>query len=217
VTIPATIDGLTVTSIASGAFIENEAVTNVIIPNTVTSIGQAAFWECFYLTSVTIGTNVTSIGQQAFEYCEDLTSVTIPASVTSMGDYAFGYCYYLTSAYFEGNAPPDDGTIFQHDSGGATVYYQSGTTGWTSTFGSVPTVLFRPVLSITLVSLPGTTTSSAVISWPSPSTGFVLQQNSNPSTTNWTNSGFLINDNGTTRWVSNSPATGSLFFRLNNP
>jgi uncharacterized repeat protein (TIGR03803 family) len=58
------------------------------------------------------------------------------------------------------------------------------------------------------------TVNGVVLSWPSPSTGFVLQQNSNLSTTNWTNSTFLINDNGTTKSASNSPATGNLFFRL---
>jgi hypothetical protein len=56
--------------------------------------------------------------------------------------------------------------------------------------------------------------ASCAVSWPSPSTGFILQQNSDLTTTNWTNSSALINDNGTTRSVTNSAQTGSLFFRL---
>jgi len=72
--------------------------------------------------------------------------------------------------------------------------------------------LAAPLLSIALSSI-----NSVVISWPSPSTGFVLQQNADLTTTNWTNSGFLVNDNGTTKSVTNSPPTGNLFFRLANP
>ncbi len=59
--------------------------------------------------------------------------------------------------------------------------------------------------------------ASCTISWPSPSTGFVLQQNSNLGTTNWTNSSFTINDDGATKSVTNLPLTGALFFRLRHP
>ena len=55
----------------------------------VTSIGDRAFFDCIGLTSVTIGTNVTSIGDAAFGDCLGLTSITIPNSVTSIGSHAF--------------------------------------------------------------------------------------------------------------------------------
>jgi plastocyanin len=60
------------------------------------------------------------------------------------------------------------------------------------------------------------TVNSVVLSWPSPSTGYELQQNANLATMNWTNSSFLISDNGTTKSATNS-AAGSLFFRLSHP
>jgi hypothetical protein len=63
----------------------------------------------------------------------------MPNSVTSIGDYAFSDCITLTSAIFQRNAPPDDGTVFSGDS--ATVYYYYGTSGWSSTYGGVPTVM----------------------------------------------------------------------------
>ncbi len=90
--------------------------------------------------------SVTNIEEWAFFKCADLTSVTIPNRVTSVEYNAFLACTNLTSAYFLGNAPPDDGTVFNSDP--ATVYYLAGTMGWGSTFGSVPTVLWNPQAQI---------------------------------------------------------------------
>ena len=56
VRIPPQIQGLPVTSIGKGAFMNNQ-LTGVTIPNNVTSIGGYAFYEN-QLTSVTIGVNV---------------------------------------------------------------------------------------------------------------------------------------------------------------
>ena len=122
-----------------GAFAFNlSGLASVTISGGVTSIGAYAFDDCRSLTSVTLSSNVTSIGQSAFANCSSLASITIPAGVTNIGDGAFSPCASLTSAYFEGNAPPDDGTIFSGDTN-AIVYYLSGTTGWGPTFGGAPT------------------------------------------------------------------------------
>ena len=120
VTMPETINGLSVTSIGQSAFQNKTSLTSVTIPNSVTNIGQSAFQSCtkltsltipnsvtsigdnaFYncsgLTSLTIGSGVTGIGQNAFYNCSGLTSLTIPDSVTSIGYYAFNNCTSLTS------------------------------------------------------------------------------------------------------------------------
>ena len=104
---------------AHNLYIDNELVTDLVIPNTVTeiknfsyatcltsvtipnsvvaSIGGSAFAYCSGLTEVTIGNSVTSIGQNAFKHCSGLTEFTIPNSVTNIGQYAFSNCSGLTS------------------------------------------------------------------------------------------------------------------------
>ena len=77
--------------------INNQLVTNLVIPNEVTTIKNHAFNGCSSLTSVTIPNSVTNIGYDAFYRCSSLTSITIPNSVTSIGSGAFSSCYALTS------------------------------------------------------------------------------------------------------------------------
>jgi alpha-tubulin suppressor-like RCC1 family protein len=140
--IPETINGLPVTSI-EGAFVNCASLTSVTIPNSVTSIGTAAFMGCAGLTNVTIPNSVKNIGDDAFDDCTSLTDVVIPSSVTNMGYEAFQYCSSLTALYFQGNAPSLGYGVFYGDNN-ATVYYLPGTTGWGSTFGGLPTVLWQP-------------------------------------------------------------------------
>jgi len=62
ITIPDTLNGLTVTSIG-GAFAFCDSLTSVVIPYSVTSIGGAAFSNCTSLTDIVIPDSVTSIGE----------------------------------------------------------------------------------------------------------------------------------------------------------
>lgn len=60
-----------------------------------------------------------------------------------------------------------------------------------------------------------TLTNTVVVSWPSSSTGFVLQQNSNGvSSVNWSNVSVTPADDGTTKTVVISPPIGSRYYRL---
>ncbi len=70
-----------------------------------------------------------------------------------------------------------------------------------------------PSLSICL-----TTTNTAAVLWPSPSTGWTLQENTNGlSSVNWSNASGLIQDIGTNRILIVNPPTGARFYRLIKP
>jgi hypothetical protein len=126
----------------------------------VTSIATSAFYECSNVTRVTIPSSVTNIGNSAFEFCSGLTNVTILGTLAGIGEYTFADCG-LQSVYVMGNAPPVDfpppvynATVFaQLDRYGdpasyenATVYYWPGTTGWSNTFAGLPALLWNPVI-----------------------------------------------------------------------
>ncbi|MBI3850309.1 MAG: hypothetical protein HY298_08480 [Verrucomicrobia bacterium] len=70
-----------------------------------------------------------------------------------------------------------------------------------------------PFLSIRL-----TTTNTVAVSWPSPSTGFTLQQNTNAlATVNWSNVVATPDDDGTTKTIIVNPPTGNRYYRLKSP
>jgi hypothetical protein len=59
--------------------------------------------------------------------------------------------------------------------------------------------------------------STITISWPSPSIGFTLQQNSDLNTTNWTAAPQVVGDDGTNKFITVSPPIGDRFYRLFKP
>jgi hypothetical protein len=108
--------------------------------------------------SYTVPNSVTSIGSSAFWYCTSVISVTIPNGVTSLGDNALFDCTRLTGAYFQGNAPSLGGSSVFYGDTNTVVYYLPGTTGWGTTFGDRPTVLWNPS---TIQTSPQTQTAEA--------------------------------------------------------
>jgi len=126
-----------VTNIGAEGFFECYGLRSIGIPGSVVTLGEYAFESCTNLTSVSIPSSVVNIGYEAFNSCTSLTNVTVPGTATNIASDAFSDCTKLKAAYFEGNAPPDQGAAFSSDP--ATVYYLPGTAGWGTTYGSVPT------------------------------------------------------------------------------
>jgi len=104
------------------------------------------------------------------------------------------------------------GTIGQPDAGtmsGGNYTLQGG-------FWGVITAVQTP--GAPLLTIFRTTTNTVVVSWPSPSTEWTLQQNTNSvSSVNWSNVTSGIQEDGTARTLIVNPPTGNRFYRLNKP
>ena len=80
-------------------YVNNQELTELVIPEEITEIKDYAFYYYSHLTSVTMGASVTSIGDEAFSGCSSLVSITMGSGVTSVGNNAFYYSTSLKSVY----------------------------------------------------------------------------------------------------------------------
>ena len=103
------------------------------------------------------------------------------------------------------------GTIGQHDAGGPMTGGNFSLTGGFWALYAVQTP-GAPVLSIKL-----TSTNTAQVYWPSPSTGYNLQVSTNLAAANWTTPSETVTDNGTIKFIIVNPPAGNRFYRLKSP
>ena len=99
---------------AHDLYIDDEKLTELVIPDRVTSIKGYIFYNCTSLTSVTIPDSVTNIGSSAFSGCTAIQKAEMPSHVIddipksslntvvitsgdSIGKNAFSNCASLTS------------------------------------------------------------------------------------------------------------------------
>ncbi len=82
---------------AKNLYLDNELVTDLVIPEGIEKINNYTFYGCTSLINVEIPNSVTSIGSHVFYQCTSLTSIDIPNSVTSIGYSAFYGCTGLES------------------------------------------------------------------------------------------------------------------------
>lgn len=109
ITVPDTINGLSVTAIADGAFDYSVTQTNITIPETVTNIGASVFDSCVSLTAITVESGnpfFSSVAGVLFNQSQTLLiefpksktgGYVIPDTVTTIGDSAFYNRYVLQS------------------------------------------------------------------------------------------------------------------------
>lgn len=110
--IPATINGLPVTTIANNAFTANFSIVGTVSLSTnISSIGYAAFVGCNYMTAITVDPqNAFYSSANGVLFNKNQTtlidypggkagSYTIPNSVTVITNVAFATCAKVTSVY----------------------------------------------------------------------------------------------------------------------
>jgi hypothetical protein len=101
------------------------------------------------------------------------------------------------------------GTIGQPDAGGAMTGGNYSLTGGFWSLIAAVQLPGSPLLTITI-----TGPNTVAVSWPYPSSGFQLQQNSAVETTNWTSVGASPEHVGDKWQVPVSPPVGNKFYRL---
>ena len=104
---------------AHNLYVNNELVTDLVIPESVTEINSYAFHGATCLLSLTIGNSVTAIGDYAFNDCSGFTgNLTISNSVTTIGIGAFSGCRNFTGRLTIPNSVTEIGnSAFQRCSG----------------------------------------------------------------------------------------------------
>ena len=162
---------------AKNLYLNNELVTELVIPNNITSIGKAAFVGCSSLTSITIPNSVTSIGEEAFWYCDNLESITVPSldnislgyllgsldrleslktvivtGGTTISESAFWYCTCLTSITIPNSVTSIGEEAFVGCSSLTSITIPSSVT-------SIGKDAFRDCASLTSITIPNSVTS----------------------------------------------------------
>ncbi|MBX3732909.1 MAG: leucine-rich repeat protein [Verrucomicrobiae bacterium] len=139
VVIPASINGLPVTSIGIHAFSENQDIRSVVIPDSVKVIEARAFHQCGGLRRVIVGQGVVRIDNEALD-------ARTPICTRGVGGACYEFVFYGPGmeVIFLGSRPDGDWPFgcrgpgsFEDRSAPSRVRYLPGSGAWGSEFGGV--------------------------------------------------------------------------------
>ena len=164
VTVPAAIDGKTVTRIGNSAFdafgFSEAHLIGIILPDSVTSIGDSAFRYQEHLVSIQLPPNLESIGEEAFSDCKKLKEIHLPDSVISIGESAFSSCESLEEIVLPPKLTAIPGFMFMHCTHLKSVSLPDGIT-------SIGMRAFESCRSLQSITLPGGIKSIGIIAFSS--------------------------------------------------
>ena len=146
-----TIESGGVTKICEYAFMGNQSLTSITIPESVSVIGWSAFYDCTALTSINLPTSITNIDNYAFSYT-GLTSINIPESVVSIGDNAFANCSSLQSVTIPSTVIQLGKSVFTNCNALNSLTIEEGVT-------SIPSYAFSGCNSLTTLTIPASVNS----------------------------------------------------------
>ena len=95
VDVPSKIGGLSVVSIGTGAFADNDKIVSVKLHSDITVLGDSAFKNCASLEEIKNIKSLEKIGVGCFEGCVSLKSFTLPDNVTTVPEKCFLGCSAL--------------------------------------------------------------------------------------------------------------------------
>jgi hypothetical protein len=149
-------------------------------------------YPCAKPGSYAVPDGVTRIGANSCSSCSALFSITMPSSVRSIEGMAFANSTSLRSIYCQGNAPDVGWYAFAYDFLNfevhyinAIVYYWLGSTGWSSTFGNLPTSLWNAAPQLRIDDLAVQSNHLAFNVSGTSDFAFVIQASTNPAAPVW--------------------------------
>lgn len=98
-------------------FLNEEEVTNLVLPLSASQINNYAFYGCTSIKLLILPSSVTNIPYYSFANCTSLASVIIPSSVTYISSGAFIGCSGLSDVYcYSEPVPNTNKDIFNNSS-----------------------------------------------------------------------------------------------------
>lgn len=96
VNIPDTVDyndeEYRIVGIGPGAYYNDTALEDIVLPDTAVYIGENAFNGCTSLKNATLPDGLKHIGKAAFQLCSSLEEIKIPDTVEYIGNFAYNHC-----------------------------------------------------------------------------------------------------------------------------
>ena len=139
-----------VTAIGESAFIFNNKLTAITIPQGIKSIGKQAFDGCALLTSIDLPEGLDSIGEIAFKKCISFTFVKLPNSLKSLEYGVFSECSNLERVIIPSSIKTIGSNAFSY-TGLTSVFIPEGIT-------KIEYSAFRDCKELRLVKFPGSLT-----------------------------------------------------------
>ncbi len=102
--IPSEMGEYVVTEIGPGAFINQQRLRTVVIPEGVTTIGSQAFSGCDGIKAFKFPDSLVSIGNKAFSNCKQLKKAKLPGTIQEIGDNPFALCDNLAEIILDGDS-----------------------------------------------------------------------------------------------------------------
>ncbi len=100
--------------LAGNLYLNDNLITELIIPDGITEIKDYTFCGLTSLTSVKMPDSLVNIGESSFNECTGLTTIVIPDSVTTISDGAFSGCERLTEVTLSNNLTTLSSGIFHN-------------------------------------------------------------------------------------------------------
>ena len=104
-------------------YLNDEHITNLIIPSDVVTVKSNVFYHCLGLRSVTFSEGVENIAANAFRSCTNIATVTFNGTLSAIESTAFANCTGITDIY----VPWAEGAVANAPWGAtnATIHYNS--------------------------------------------------------------------------------------------